>query len=51
MRVVIGWIIAGTLLAVTVLGAVSAHDVRGVVSGMVSSVAVGSRSGRDRRGM
>ena len=45
MRVAIRWIIAGTLLAVTVLGAVSAQNVRGVVIWMVSGVAVAAGLG------
>lgn len=45
MRVAIGWIIAGTLLAVTVLGAVSAQNVRGVVIWTVAGVAVAAGLG------
>ena len=45
MRVVIGWIIAGTLLAVSVLGAVSAQNIRGVATWMVISVAVAAGLG------
>ena len=48
MRVVIGWIIAGTLLAVSVLGAVSAsstQDSRGVATWVVISVAVAAGLG------
>ena len=45
MRVVIGWIIAGTLLAVSVLGAVSAQNIRGVATWMVISVAVAAALG------
>jgi len=45
MRVVIGWMIAGTLLAVTVLGAVSAQNIRGVAIWMVFSVAAAAGLG------
>ena len=45
MRVVIGWAIAGTLLAVAVLGAVSAQNTRGVATWMVIGVAVAAGLG------
>ena len=45
MRVAIGWIIAGTLLAVSVLGAVSAQNIRGVATWMVIGVAVAAGLG------
>ena len=45
MRAVIGWIIGGTLLAVTVLGAVAAQEVREVATWMVISVAVAAGLG------
>lgn len=45
MRAVICWIIAGTLLAASVLGAVSAQDARGVATWMVISVAVAAGLG------
>ena len=45
MRVVIGWVIAGTLLAVSVLGAASAQNTRGVATWMVISVAVAAGLG------
>ena len=45
MRVVIGWVIAGTLLAVSVLGAVSAQNIRGVATWMVIGVAVAAGLG------
>lgn len=45
MRSAIGWIIMGTLLAVTVLGAVSDQTVRGVVIWMVAGVAVAAGLG------
>lgn len=40
MRVVIAWVILGTLLAFTVLGAVSAQDIPEVVSWVVASIAL-----------
>lgn len=45
MRVVIGWIAAGTLLAVSVLGAVSAQNIRGVATWVVVSVTVAAGLG------
>ena len=45
MRIAIGWIIAGTLLAVSVLGAVSAQNIRGVATWMVIGVAAASGLG------
>ena len=45
MRVVIGWIIAGTLLAVSVLGAVSAQNIRGVATWVVVIVTVAAGLG------
>ena len=45
MRVVIGWIIAGTLLAVSVLGAVSARGTRGAATWVVVSVTVAAGLG------
>ena len=45
MRVAIGWVILGSLLAVTVLGAVSAQNVRGVVIWMVAGVALAAGLG------
>ena len=45
MRVVIGWIIAGTLLAVSVLGAVSAQNIQGVAAWVVVSVTVAAGLG------
>ena len=45
MRVVVGWVIAGTLLAVTVLGAVSAQATRGPAIWVVASVAVAAGLG------
>ncbi|MCE2529590.1 MAG: hypothetical protein J4G11_06940 [Acidimicrobiia bacterium] len=45
MRAVIGWIIAGTLLAVTVLGAVAAQNVREVATWMVIGVAIAAGLG------
>ena len=45
MRVVIGWIIAGTLLAVCVLGAVSAQNTREVAVWVVVSVTVAAGLG------
>ena len=45
MRVVVGWIIAGTLLAVTVLGAISSQDTPETATWMVISVAVAAGLG------
>ena len=45
MRVVVGWIIAGTLLALTVLGAVSSQDTPETATWMVISVAVAAGLG------
>ncbi len=45
MRAVIGWIIAGTLLAVTVLGAVAAQNVREVATWMVIGVSIAAGLG------
>ena len=48
MRVFVGWVIAGTLLAVSVLGAVSAQatqSTRGVATWMVIGVAVAAGLG------
>ena len=45
MRVAIGLIIAGTLLAVSVLGAVSAQSIRGVAVWMVIGVAIAAGLG------
>ena len=45
MRVVIGWIAAGTLLAVSVLGAVSAQGTRGVAAWVVVSTTVAAGTG------
>lgn len=45
MRVVIGWIIAGTLLAISVLGAVPAQNILGVATWMVIGVAVAAGLG------
>ena len=45
MRVAIGLIIAGTLLAVSVLGAVSAQNIRGVAAWIVIGVAVAAGLG------
>ena len=45
MRVVVGWIIAGTLLAFTVLGAVAAQELPEVAIWMMISVAVASGLG------
>ena len=62
MRVIVGWIIAGTLLALTVLGTISSQDTPETAIWMVISVAVaaglgamtmagGSVPPRDRRGL
>ncbi len=45
MRVTIGWVIMGTLLAFTVLGAVSAQKIPDVVSWVVASVALAAGLG------
>ena len=45
MRAIIGWIIGGTLLAVTVLGAVAAQTVPEVATWMVISVAIAAGLG------
>lgn len=45
MRVVIGWIIAGTLLAVTVLGAISSQDLPETATWVVISVAIAAGLG------
>ncbi len=45
MRVVIGWVIAGTLLAIAVLGAVSAQATRGPAIWVVAGVAVAAGLG------
>ena len=45
MRVVIGWIVVGTLLAVTVLGAISSQDTPETATWMVISVAVAAGLG------
>ena len=51
MRVTIGWVILGTLLAFTVLGAVSAQEIPEVVSWVVAAVALAAGAGRvDRVG-
>ena len=45
MRLAAGWIIAGTLLAVTVLGAISSQDTPETATWMVISVAVAAGLG------
>ena len=45
MRVAIGWVIVGTLLAFTVLGAVSAQKIPEVVSWVVAGVALAAGLG------
>ena len=45
MRAVMGWIIGGTLLAVTVLGAVAAQNVREVATWMVIGVSIAAGLG------
>jgi len=45
MRAIIGWILGGTLLAVTVLGAVAAQNVREVATWMVIGVSIAAGLG------
>jgi len=45
MRAVMGWIIGGTLLAVTVLGAVAAQNIREVATWMVIGVTIAAGLG------
>lgn len=45
MRVAIGWIVLGTLLAATVLGAVAAQNVRGVALWTLAGVSVAAGLG------
>lgn len=45
MRIVIGWVLTGTLLAIAVLGAVSAQNVRGTATWVVVSVTVAAGLG------